>query len=205
MTHTLHRRDGGRSLDDDFVVLTLENRVRTGPSRRERLSERFPRLYGWLKTVYRGLRVDRWLSRAGVAVGDGGIDWTKVLHSREELRAYLARLRDADTGRSVVVSGVIDEVDGCLRELDLAPHTVQMSAGPFGRTDRLPSEETLAITMLCGHHLIPPQLVERQTARVAAGETSAEAAAEHLGGQCLCRIFNTRRAAALLEDHAHRS
>ncbi len=198
MTHTLHRHGADDNLERDFVVLTLENRARVAPSRRERLEARFPRVYGLLKRVFFGLGLDRFLNRAGLPGGDAGLDWTKVCHSRDELRAHLERLRRADTGRSVVVSGVFEAVNACLSDLDLRPHTVQYSLGCFGRTERLPREETLEITTLCGHHLVSPRLVEKLARDVDAGDATREEAAAAMGDLCLCRIFNERRAAELL-------
>ncbi len=205
MTHSLHRHGDTSSLKRDFVVLTLENRHRTSLTWKDRLSGRFPRFYTLLKTVYRKLGVGRLLNRAGVGDGLEGMDWTSVFHSREDLRSHLARLKEADTGRSVVVSGVIDEVGSCLGDLGLRPHTVQYSLGSFGRLEQLPDKTVLEVTTMCGHHLVSPRFVEKKMREVADGQVTNEAAAESLGELCLCKIFNKRRAAALLEDHANRS
>jgi hypothetical protein len=198
MTHTLHRRGDPASLERDFVVLTLENRAHVAPSRRDRLAARFPRLYGLAKRVFFGLGLDRFLNRAGLPGGDAGLDWTKVCHSRDELHDYLERIRRADTGRSVVVSGVFESVDGCLADMGLRPHTVHYSLGCFGKAGRLPREEILEITTLCGHHLVSPRLVEKLARDVGEGDLSRAEAAAAMGGLCLCKIFNERRAAELL-------
>ncbi|MBC8425272.1 hypothetical protein H8E07_14215 [bacterium] len=198
MTHTLHRHGDAASLERDFVVLTLENRAHPAPGLRERLGNRLPRLRDLLKSLYFALRVDRFVNRVGLPGGDVGLDWTKVCHSRDELRDHVERLRRADTGRSVVVSGVFESVADCIGELGLRPHTVQYSLGCFGRTERLPREEILEITTLCGHHLVSPRRVEELAHAVTDGSVSREEAAESLGGLCLCRIFNERRAADLM-------
>lgn len=198
MTHTLHRHGEAESLKRDFVVLTLENRTCVTPTWRERLGQRFPRLHALLKGAYFKLGIDRLLNRTGLPTGDIGLDWTRVCHSRDDLRDHLTRLRKADTGRSVVVSGVLDEVKSCLDDMELKPHTVQLSLGCFGRTDRLPRPEILEITTLCGHHLVSPRRVEELAEDVARDRTTREEAAASLGGLCLCRIFNERRAAELI-------
>ena len=100
---------------------------------------------------------------------------------------------------------MIDEVDACLGDLDLRPHTIQYALGPFGRTERLPGEDVLEITTMCGHHLVSPRFVEMKMRAVYDGAITSEAAAESMCELCLCKIFNRRRAAALMEDHAHRS
>jgi len=198
MTHTLHRQGDAKDLARDFVVLALENRAHVPPTRRERLARRLPRLHALLKRLYHGSGLGRLLDRSGLANGDIGLDWTRVCRSRRELRDHIARFRRTDTGRSVVVSGVFEEVNGCLDELGLKPHTVQYSLGCFGRTERLPRPETLEITTLCGHHLVSPRRVEELAAAVAEGRTTRKAAAAELGGLCLCRIFNEERAAELI-------
>ena len=196
MTHSLHRHGTPASLKGDFVVLRIGNAPRSGPTLRERLQRRFPRLYEYLRTVYRGL---------GFGGGAKGLGWTSVFHSRDTLRAHLETLKEADTGCSVVVSGLIDDVQACLADLDLRAHTIQYSLGHFGRTERLPSEEVLEITTMCGHHLVSSRLVEKKMKAVADGRISSDEAAVSLGELCLCKIFNCRRAAALMEKHAHRS
>jgi len=198
MTHTLHRQGDAEALARDYVVLALENRAHVPPSWRERLARRAPWLHALLKRIYLGSGLGRLLDRSGVATGDIGLDWTRVCHSRRELRDHIARFQRADTGRSVVVSGVFEEVRGCLAELGLKPHTVQYSLGCFGRTERLPRPEILEITTLCGHHLVSPRRVEELATEVAEGRTTREAAAAALGGLCLCKIFNERRAAELI-------
>jgi len=196
MTHSLHRHGTPASLKGDFVVLRMDNTSRSGPTLRERLERRFPKLYKYLRNVYRGL---------GFGGRAKGFGWTSVFHSRDALRAHLELLKEADTGRSIVVSGLIDDVEACLVDMGLRAHTIQYSLGHFGRTERLPNEEVLEITTMCGHHLLSPRLVEMKMKAVADGHISSDEAAASLGELCLCRIFNRCRAAALMEEHAHRS
>jgi hypothetical protein len=122
-----------------------------------------------------------------------------VFDSRQDLLHYLKRLKDADSGRSVVVSGVIDEVDGCLREIGLRPHTVQFSLGVFGKTERLPGDDVLQMTTLCGHDMISSKLVLKLAREVGRGKMDREKAAETMAGLCKCGIFNKTRAMEILD------
>jgi hypothetical protein len=122
-----------------------------------------------------------------------------VFTSKEELCGCLKKLKEANTGQSVVVSGLFDEVNTCLKEIDLRPHTVQFSLGHFGKTELLPRQEVLEITTMCGHHTVTPRLVEKLVSETAKGNTSPKEAAQVMGKMCVCRIFNEARAARLIK------
>jgi acetylglutamate kinase len=111
-------------------------------------------------------------------------------------------LKKIDLGSSVVVSGLFQQVDECLKKINLRPHTVQFSLGVFGRVDRLPEEKMLEITTMCGHHLISPRLVKKLVKDVKADRITTERAAELLGKQCICGAFNKARATKLIEAYS---
>jgi len=125
-----------------------------------------------------------------------------VLNSKEELRSYLNKVKKANTGKSIIVSGIFDEVNSCLKELGLCPHTVQFSLGYFGRIENLPRPEVLELTTMCGHHMVSPRLVEMLASELAVGKTTPEAAAEVMAKLCSCGIFNKARAARIIENSA---
>lgn len=120
-----------------------------------------------------------------------------VFTSRDQVIRFLQRMKELNLGLSVIVSGKLDEVFAACKEAGLTPHTVNYSIGVFGRVDLLPDEGVLAITSMCGHHMIAASLVEKLKARVKAGKLSAEEAAKRLACLCPCGIFNPVRASAL--------
>lgn len=204
MTHTLHRQGCVQSLREDYVVFTFaEEGSIPGvvAIHKARLRKRFPRGYAMLRCLKRV--VVRMLSFIGIRQrGEEPkeeVEGLFVLHSREELSNCVERLMKANTGKSVVVSGLIDEVNSCLRELDLCPHTIQLSLGYFGKKELLPSEEVLEITTMCGHHMISPRLVERLGGDIHKGRITPEEAAEAMATLCICGAFNKVRAVETIE------
>jgi hypothetical protein len=122
-----------------------------------------------------------------------------VFADRETLQECLRDLAAADVGVSVVVSGLYDEVLDACEESGLTPHTVNLSLGIHGRTDRLPAPEVLEITTMCGHAMISAALVRKVLEDVEIGRSSAEEAARELSRLCVCGIFNPERAEAVLQ------
>jgi hypothetical protein len=129
---------------------------------------------------------------------------TSIVHmvytTREQVIAFLKELKEADLGLSVVVSGIIDEVKGCCNGAGLSPHTVECSLGIWGKTDKLPDKKTLEITTMCGHHMVASKLVNKMMLEVKRGKKTSLEAAQELSRQCCCGVFNTQRAADLLES-----
>jgi len=116
--------------------------------------------------------------------------------------ACLQELKQADLGMSVVVSGILDEVNRCCKEAGLKRHTVEFSLGVWGETDRLPPEEVLEVSTMCGHGLVSAGLVTHMVQQIRSGARTAEDAAKELARQCTCGVFNPARAARLLSAMA---
>ena len=121
---------------------------------------------------------------------------------RDTVRNVLAKIKSADLGISIVVSGLIDEVRDICKECGLTPHTATLSLGIFGDRSRLPDDDILKITTMCGHSLIGNTLVKTIQEKVRSGKMSPEDAALLLAKPCVCGIFNTRRCAALISKQA---
>ena len=168
-------------------------------SQKAQLSRKFPGLYAVGKAIYNRLQSLRSPDRKKQRNKGLEIKGSVVFDSKQGLCDHLKKLKDADTGRSVVVSGLIDEVDGCLREIGLQPHTVQFSLGHFGRTDLLPGKEVLEMTTMCGHDRIAPKLVEMWAEDVRKGKIPREKAADDMSRLCKCGIFNKTRALEILD------
>ncbi|MHB0870044.1 MAG: hypothetical protein ACYC5J_11395, partial [Chloroflexota bacterium] len=125
-----------------------------------------------------------------------------VFTTREQVVEFLEIMKGKDTGLSIVISGLLDEVLPACKEARVVPHTINYSLGVWGKKELLPSEETLAVTTMCGHHQVAPQFVEQQVEAVRRGRKSPEQAARELALFCPCGIFNQVRAAKLLENQA---
>jgi hypothetical protein len=203
MTHSLHRQGTEESLKHDYVVLAMGTGAGAMASQKARLSRKLPGLYKVGRAVYRLLRKLKPAGQESQAKKqqdqNPGIKGAAVFDSREALCDYLKMLKDADSGRSVVVSGLIDEVDGCLGEIGLKPHTVQFSLGHFGRTDLLPGKEVLEMTTMCGHDMVAPKLVQKWADDVRKGKLAKDKAADNMAKLCKCGIFNKTRALEILD------
>jgi hypothetical protein len=121
-----------------------------------------------------------------------------VYTSTESLIAILRELKEADTGMSIVVSGLFDHVGKCCQEVGLERHTVEYSLGVHGAVERLPERPILEVTTMCGHGMVSFNLVRRMVREIKAGRRTAEEAAKELAKQCICGIFNPARAVELL-------
>jgi hypothetical protein len=125
-----------------------------------------------------------------------------VFTTRQQVVDFLKIIKEKDLGLSVIIAGLLEEVLPACKEAGVTPHTVNYSLGVWGKKDMLPGEEVLAVTTMCGHHQIAPQLVERKVQEVRRGRKTPEEAARELALFCPCGIFNQVRAADLLEEQA---
>lgn len=200
MTHTLHRQGSVESLKEDYAVLTVGAVGADIPFRtyRARLRRKFPGVYTIVKKAFSNpgiLKMFRTIKKRKPV----GAYRQPVFNNKEELTRYLKELKERNTGKSVVVSGLFDEVNDCLRELKISPHTVQFSLGIFGKKELLPKKEVLEITTMCGHHVISPRLVEKLVSDIKEGKITSEEAVRVMNRQCVCGVFNKARACKLIE------
>jgi hypothetical protein len=201
MTHTLHREGTRENLADDFPMLTIRARGYNDGSlwsmqKVLEMASRHPIVnFG---DIAQGSKFT--VSLNSILTSDN--QNLPILHmvftSREDVSRFMNELKEADLGISVVISGLFDEIFRCCQEAEITPHTASYSLGVFGKTDKLPSEEILAVTTMCGHSLVPAGLVRKLAQDVQAGKTPPEKAAETLAKNCVCGIFNPQRAARLL-------
>jgi len=120
--------------------------------------------------------------------------------SREKIIEVLKQLKEEDIGMSVVVTGLRDTIEEICKEAGVTPHSADLALGIFGATDKLPDEETLCYTTMCGHAMISAGLVKQIRKAVKEGRMSPEEGAHILAKPCYCGIFNPTRAKALLEE-----
>jgi len=121
---------------------------------------------------------------------------------RSSLKEALKKIKEADLGISVVVSGNYKVVFDILKEVGLKPHTVNMSLGIFGNKSLIPRGEVLAIASMCGHGMIPPRRIENVIKKVKAGKLTPEEGTKILASTCTCGIFNPKLAAGMLQKIA---
>lgn len=206
MTHTLHRREN----DQDYVILSMVEQGLNSENATEKLRKIFDIITD-LDPVNTGNMTSKSEKVACMARGSSldeireSIDKTSIIHgvfiNKADVEEAVKRISEADTGASVVVTGVFDEVFSILGHNNPSyPHTVNISLGEHGDISRLPKEEILEITTMCGHGLVSHKLVEKKMEQIAEGEISASKAAESLSKHCVCGVFNPEKAKKILRN-----
>jgi len=125
--------------------------------------------------------------------------------SAAAIRNVLAKLKKEDTGISIVVSGLIEEIKNIAGEVGLKPHTVLLSLGVHGKKELLPEEKVLEMTTMCGHGLVATHLVEEVAEKVIKGRMTAAEGALALAHPCPCGIFNMDRCVELLKEQLEKN
>ncbi|MBA7660794.1 hypothetical protein ES703_68800 [subsurface metagenome] len=199
MTHSLHRRGTAESLSQDYVMLCLTAIGFNDENHDPKLAE-FLRIALRHDPVNIGaISLGNMYSNSKEEVVDNahGIVHA-VFVKQDQVVDVLKDLEKAGLGMSVVVSGIFEKVDECLSKAGLKHHTANFSLGIWGKTEKLPDNDLLEVTTMCGHAMIAANLVKSMVDEVKAGRKTADEAAKVLAPQCACGIFNPDRAAKLL-------
>ena len=206
MSHALHRYGTAEQLQNDYTFYARAsryvNREGCGPKLRKILSivleEKNLVNFGSShagKSYEAGLIPEEYAATLDKAYGVAG-----CFSNKEAVRSVLKKLKEADTGISIVISGLIDEIVQIAKEIDLKPHTAFLSLGIHGKKALLPDDRTLEITTMCGHGMVAAKLTDAVIKRVKAGKMTPEAGAHLLAQPCPCGIFNTDRCTAILNE-----
>ena len=201
MTHMLHRQGTVENLAEDYPMLTIRARGYNDGSlwRMQKVLEmasRYPIVnFGDIKN---GSKFTTTLNEILTSSDQKLPILHMVFTNKDDATRFMQDLKESDLGISVVASGLFEEIFRCCKKARITPHTANHSLGVFGRTEKLPPEEILEITTMCGHSLVTGALVRKVIADVQKGKGSPDKAAEKLARNCLCGIFNPNRAAKLL-------
>lgn len=202
MSHTLHRFGTVDDLKNDYCIYARcaksVNRDHPGDKLRKILSIYLSENVINFGSCHAGKCYLDGLSPAEYAKEmDTAYSMNSNFADRQSVENVLCKIRDAELGISIVVSGLIDEVADIAQKCNLKLHTATISLGIFGDKSLIPDDETLKVTTMCGHSLVGNSLVESVQKLVEAGELSAEEAASLLAKSCTCGIFNVVRYVAL--------
>jgi hypothetical protein len=205
MSHSLHRYGTEENLQNDFTFYARASRW----VNREGCG---PKLKKILEVILSEKPVNFGSSQAGknAKAGLDPNEYAKTLDkaygvaccfsNKDAIKRVLGKLKEADTGISIVAGGLIDEIVAMAKDIGLQPHTAFLSLGIHGKKARLPEEDVLEMTTMCGHGLVSSKLTQAVIKKVQAGEMSPEAGATLLAQPCPCGIFNTDRCEALLQQ-----
>jgi len=202
MTHTLHRRTDIDGEKEDFVILCMAAQKFNDKGAGEKLKKIFSLVAEAnpdnladdnLGGRYTGYSDEEILEH----MGDKGYVGA-AFSDRSRLKEALRKIKEADLGMSVVVSGDYEAVFSILKEIGLKPHTVNMSLGIFGNQALLPGKEVLAIATMCGHGMVTRQCIKNVIEKVESGRLTPEEGGKMLASTCTCGIFNPRIAVEVL-------
>jgi hypothetical protein len=204
MTHALHRYGPVESLKNDYTVYARAsrwvNREGCGPKLKKIfeivLSEK-PANFGSSKlgkNFKSGLDIEEYR-----AILEASYGVLSCFSNKEAVKSVLQKLKEADTGISVVVGGLIEEILKMADELDLTPHTAALSLGIHGDTSNLPGDKILEITTMCGHGMVSERLARVVIQNVRSGKMTSEEGADLLAQPCPCGIVNPDRCEAILK------
>jgi len=206
MSHTLHRVKTENGKTNDYVVLIMparginnQNCVEVFCKYLDLLANFHPVNMGGIgcgNMVLNTLEEMKANLKPDVPMVHG------VYKDRDTLIEVLKALKESNYGYSVVVSGLVDDVDCCAKKAGIQRHSMDLSLGIWGAVEKLPPKDILEITTMCGHALISANLVTKMIEDIKAGRTTAKKAAVKLAEPCACGIFNTDKAEALLNELA---
>ena len=205
MSHSLHRFGTVENLQNDFTFYARAsrwvNREGCGPKLRKILD-----IFLSEKPVNLGSSQSGKSLKAGLdlkeypATLDKAYGVACCFSNKEIVKSVLKKLKEANTGISIVVSGLIDEIVKMGKELDIKPHTAFLSLGIHGKKSLLPEDRVLEMITMCGHGMVSARLTKFVIEKVKAGKMTPEQGAEALAQPCPCGIFNTDRCTDLLKQ-----
>lgn len=203
MTHTLHRRGDRENLSCDYIVFTMSAKGFNEEGSEEKMREFLkillkyhPVNFGDMITGNRYVKSEEEILQ--------NIRTTSIIHSvftdGATVSRILKELKEKDLGLSVVVTGIHEATEKCCRQAGLGKHTVEHSMGIFGNLNRLPEEAILQLSTMCGHAMVPANLVWQMIGEIKKGKKSFPEAALELTKPCHCGIYNPARAEKLLRQ-----
>lgn len=218
MTHSNHRRGSRESLLGDWVVFTSGGG--TTEAGGKKLMEILTKHNPVAASLGRG-RGARWVKHWTPKLDSGTLEvatleeirnrstsrgGSAVFDNKEAVENVLRELQEAELGYSLVVSGVFDELFIIAKKAGMknAPHTVNMSAETFGKTELLAEPHVLEFVTMCGHDYCGANLVKYLLEEVKNGRRTPEMAAVEMAKQCTCNFFNVERAIKLINAYVKR-
>lgn len=218
MTNTLHRFGDAESFRDDYIVIAIPSRGRNEENAVPRL-KRFLEIALPFKPVNLGdarhggaarpsknlnplghWRRDNRPDYAGVIKGmDTATTASAVFDNLEAAQGFVKAVKEADLGLSVNISTSIEGAQACCQAAGLVRHSAGYSLGFEGSTEHIPNADVQKLATMCGHGMVAMSLAKKMIDWVREGRRTPEEASVYMSRFCSCGIFNTSRAARILE------
>jgi len=204
MTNTLHRRGTIESLENDYIIFAHTARKINDAGSAPKLQE-FMRICSKHHPVNMGeskqgnIHQDDIESEKLITNLRDGAGTVAVFTDLDTLQKVLEELIQADLGLSIIISGLLDEVQQCCRRAGIERHSVEHSLGIWGAKDRLPDRQTLEFNTMCGHGMVSFNLIRKLIEYVKLRRLTPKQASRIMAKCCECGAFNPARAEILLE------
>ncbi len=204
MTHSLHREGTLDSLETDYVLFIFPARGfnYAGSAPKVRRLMEFVYQTGPCNTLVSTLRRNLYSGVTPDEILDNIQDGSRayaVFNNKAKIKEILLRIQEANEGISIIVSGLIERIRDFTTEMGMDPHTINLSLGILGETDRLPPPDIRQYTTMCGHGMVSPNLVRDLIRRVKKRKLSPWKASVLLASPCICGIVNPHRSETLLQ------
>ncbi len=205
MTHSLHREGPIESLEKDYALFIFPARGFNYGGSAQKVKRLMELVYlmgpanivssALRRNLYSGVQPEDIMGR----IKDGDRVFC-VFNSREKLKNTLVRIKAANEGISIVVTGLVNRVREMAAEMGINPHTINLSLGTLGKTDRLPPPDIRQITTMCGHGMVSPALVRDVVRKIKTNKVGFWEGSLILAAPCTCGIYNPHRSQELLNE-----
>ncbi|MFN0168247.1 MAG: hypothetical protein ACKV22_17620, partial [Bryobacteraceae bacterium] len=102
------------------------------------------------------------------------------------------------------VSTSIDGAEQICWAANQPRHSINYSLGFEGKTEKLPNQQVLTLSTMCGHGMVSHSLAKKMIDWVKEGRRTPEEASAYMARFCSCGIFNTTRAARVIDSARHK-
>ncbi len=137
---------------------------------------------------------------AVIAGIEGHTTVAAVFGNYDDMKAFVADVRNADLGISINISAPMDAAESCCHENCIARHSVEYSLGFCGRVDKLPDATVLELATMCGHGMLSANFVKKMIDWVKENRRQPEQAAQYMARFCICGVFNPTKATRILAE-----
>ena len=204
MTHSLHRRGKPEELKEDYIILVTAAANINNEGAIPKIAKVLDVLWDIGPTNIGSNETGKILS--GVTKEIIRENLSKVprirclYNSKEKTWRAIKEIKELDLGMSVTLQGPIEDILEMSEKFDINPHSINYSLDIWGKKEKLPDEEILQFTTMCGHGLIAENLVKDITDKVKKGKMTPEAGAKKMGAPCVCGFYNPERSLKILKE-----
>ena len=218
MTNTLHRFGDAASFHDDYIIFAIASKGLNDADALPKL-RRFLEIAAEYKPVNLGdarhggaLRPSKSMNPmahwnrdmtpdfpAVIAGLDKPTTCAAVFDNKVAAEDFVKRIREADLGLSINISTSIDGAEQCCHHACIPRHSIGYSLGFEGATQRLPNDQIMGLSTMCGHGMVSHSLAKKMVDWVKEGRRTPEQAVSYMARFCSCGVFNPARAKRMLE------